>query len=469
MADTGIGLRSARGPVLGAIMLSTALVAMESTVIATAVPSIVADIGGFTEFPWLFSIYLLAQAVSVPVYGKLADLFGRKPVVLIGIGLFLAGSVGGGFAWNVWALIAFRVVQGLGAGAIMPTTITMLGDLYSVPERARVQGYIGSVWGVSSVLGPTVGGVFSEWLSWRWIFFVNIPLCLLAAATIWRKFDERLSRERPRVDYRGAALLTAGLTLVILGLLEGGQAWGWGSPVSVAVFGLGAALLVAFGVVERKVPEPVLPLWVFRRRLLVATGLASTTIGAVMMAITSYVPTYAQTVLGAGPLLAGLSMATLLLGWPIAGSQAGRVYLRIGFRGCCLIGSVVVLAGSLLLLRLDAGTSLWSVAVSCLVIGLGMGLVAAPSLVAAQSSVGWAERGVVTANNIFLRSVGSAVGVAVFGAVANAHLGSTSGEGADPVLLVEAVHYIFVGCAAISALMIVMILLMPGKDRPNLP
>jgi multidrug resistance protein len=187
-----VGLRSERGPILAAVMLATALVAIDSTIIATAVPSIVRDIGGFAEFPWLFSIYLLAQAVSVPVYGKLSDLFGRKPVVLWGIGLFLIGSIMCGVAWSMAVLIAFRVVQGLGAGAIMPTTITIVGDLYSVEERAKVQGYIASVWGVSSVVGPTLGGVFSEYVSWRWIFFINIPLCLLAGGVIMRAFNERV-------------------------------------------------------------------------------------------------------------------------------------------------------------------------------------------------------------------------------------------------------------------------------------
>ncbi len=178
---SNVGLRSERGPILLAIMVSTALVAIDSTVIATAVPSIVDNIGGFKQFPWLFSIYLLAQAVTVPVYGKLADLFGRKPVLLLGIGLFLLGSIMCGIAWNMTVLIAFRAVQGLGAGAVQPMSITMIGDLYTVEERARVQGYVASVWGAAAVIGPALGGVFSEYVSWRWIFFVNIPLCVLAA------------------------------------------------------------------------------------------------------------------------------------------------------------------------------------------------------------------------------------------------------------------------------------------------
>ena len=222
----GVGFRSERGPVLAAVMLSTALVAIDSTIIATAVPSVVDDIGGFTQFPWLFSVYLLAQAVTVPLYGKLSDLFGRKRVILFGIATFLVGSMLCGLATSMTMLIIFRAMQGLGAGGIAPVTVTIVGDLYTVEERAKVQGYVASVWGISSVVGPTLGGVFSEYVSWRWIFFVNIPLCLLAAGMIWRSYHERRTPARPVIDYRGAVLLTAGLTLLILGVLEGGQALG---------------------------------------------------------------------------------------------------------------------------------------------------------------------------------------------------------------------------------------------------
>jgi MFS family permease len=365
-------------------------------------------------------------------------------------------------------LIAFRVVQGLGAGAIMPTTITIVGDLYSVAERAKVQGYIASVWGIASVVGPALGGVFSEYVSWRWIFFINIPLCLLAAGVFVRSFTERVERRRPRVDYRGALLLTSGLTLAILGVLEGGQAWAWSSPASIAILGGGVAALIAFGVVERGAAEPVLPLWVFRRRLLVATGLTSAGVGAVLLGLTSYVPTYVQVVLGTGPLVAGFALATLLLGWPLAASQAGKVYLRFGFRGCALIGSSIVLAGSALLLTLGRHSSVAQVGLICLVVGLGMGLTAPPTLVAAQSSVGWGDRGVVTANNIFLRSLGSSLGVAVFGAMANATVGGNAVRdgSVDPGRLTVAVQHIFLGVLIVAVLMVVTVAMLRRGDRP---
>jgi EmrB/QacA subfamily drug resistance transporter len=467
MRPSTVGLRSERGPILLSLMLATALVAIDSTIIATAVPSIVGALGGFAQFPWLFSVYLLAQAVTVPIYGKLADLFGRKPVLLLGIGAFLAGSVVCGCAWNMVVLIVFRAVQGLGAGAIQPMSLTIVGDIYTVEERAKVQGYIASVWGLSSVIGPTLGGVFSEYVSWRWIFFVNVPICLLAAWMINSRFHEQVHAGRPTIDYRGAALVTSGLTLVILGLLEGGQAWAWDSSVSVCILAAGVAALVAFGFVERRAADPVLPLWVLRHRLLVTASLISFCVGAVLIGLSSYVPTFVQDVIGTGPVIAGFALAALTLGWPISGSQAGRLYLRIGVRPCAMIGSVLVLVGALLLLLLDGGSPVEQVAATCFLIGLGMGLVAAPTLIAAQSIVEWRERGVVTGTNLFCRSLGSAIGVAIFGAVANGTLGSSaSGRGVGPAelpALDSAVHHVFIAVVAVAVLMGVMVVLMPQR------
>jgi EmrB/QacA subfamily drug resistance transporter len=447
-------------------MLSTALVAVDATIIATAVPSIVASLGGFAQFPWLFSIYLLAQAVTVPVYGKLADVFGRKPVMLFGIGLFLIGSILCGAAWSMGALIAFRAVQGLGAGAVQPMSMTIVGDLYSLEERAKVQGYIASVWAVSSVVGPTLGGVFSEYVSWRWIFFVNIPLCLIAAVTVGLRFHERVDRRRPRIDYAGAGVLTVALTLLILGLLEGGQTWAWASPQSIAVLGAGAVLLVVFVLIERRAADPVVPLRLLRNRLLVATNLVAACVGAVLLGLTSYVPTFVQDVLGTGPLVAGFALAALTIGWPISASQSGRVYLRIGFRYTALAGAAVVVLGSALLLLLDGSSSVAQVAGTSFVIGLGMGFAAAPTLIAAQSAVQWQQRGVVTGTNMFFRSAGSAVGVAVFGAIVNATLGRSAvdGDRVAPEALTSAVHHVFLGTVVLAVVMVAAALLMPG-DR----
>ncbi|GAA2140781.1 MDR family MFS transporter [Arthrobacter humicola] len=458
----GVGFRSKRGPVLIALMLSTGLVAIDATVVATAVPSIVQDIGGFASFPWLFSAYLLAQAVSVPVYAKLSDTIGRKPIMLIGIGLFLLGSILCGVAWSMPVLIAFRVVQGLGAGAVQPMAITIAGDIYTLAERAKVQGYLASVWAVSSVVGPTLGGVFAALGIWRGIFLVNIPLCLVAGWMLVRSFHENIERVQHRVDYLGAGLLTVSLTLLILGALEGGQAWAWDSAISIAVFAGGALLFAAFLLVERRAAEPVLPPWVVSRRLLATTAMIAFGVGAVMLGLTSYVPTFLEGALSTSPILAGLALAALTIGWPISASQSGRLYLRIGFRNTALIGITVTVIGTAVLALTASVPSVALVAGSCFIVGLGLGLVATPTLIAAQSSVEWNERGVVTGTNLFARSIGSSIGVAVFGAIANAvYAGTPHGE-TDPQTVVAASCAVFLAVLIAAVLTVVAVIGMPA-------
>lgn len=457
-----VGFRSERGPILIAIMMSTGLVAIDATILATAVPTIVADLGGFTQFPWLFSIYLLTQAVSVPIYAKIADSVGRKPVMLFGIGLFLLGSVLCGFAWSMPVLIAFRAVQGLGAGAVQPMAITIAGDIYTVAERAKAQGYIASVWGVSSVVGPTLGGVFSEFASWHWIFFVNVPLCLLAGWLIGSHLHETVEPRRHRIDWAGGALLTVSLSLLILALLEGGNAWAWDSPISLGAFVCGFGLLGGFVAVERRAAEPVLPLWVLSRRLLLSTALVSVGVGAILIGLTSYVPTFLEALLGASPLESGLTLAALTIGWPIAATLSGRIYLRIGFRSTVLIGGAIVVVGTALLALVSRDASLATVGLCCFVTGLGLGLVASPSLIAAQSSVDWGERGVVTGANLFSRSIGSAVGVAAMGALVNARLHGVAATD-DPALFGSAVTGVFVAVAVVAAATVLAGVSMPRR------
>ncbi|MCD4851209.1 MFS transporter [Arthrobacter sp. AK01] len=465
VTDDGIGFRSRRGPILIALMLSTGLVAIDATIVATAVPSIVDDIGGFSSFPWLFSAYLLAQAVSVPVYAKLSDVLGRKPVILLGIGLFLLGSILCGVAWSMPALIAFRVLQGLGAGAVQPVAITIAGDIYTLAERAKVQGYLASVWAVSSVVGPTLGGVFASLEIWRGIFLINIPLCLLAGWMLIRTFHENVERTKHRIDYLGAGLLTISLSLLILGALQGGQAWPWNSPISITVFAGGAVVLIAFLLVERKASEPVLPPWVVSRRLLATTAMVAFGVGAVMLGLTSYVPTFLEGALSTSPLLAGLALAALTLGWPISASQAGRFYLRIGFKRTAIIGIVITVVGTAVLALTASSPSVLLVAVACFIVGLGLGLVATPSLIAAQTSVEWNERGVVTGTNLFARSIGSSIGVAVFGAVANAIYANGPSGGPDPQTTVHASAAVFMAVLVSAILTVVAVLAMPSEGK----
>ncbi len=464
----GIGLRSERGPLLLAMMLSTGLVAIDSTVIATAVQSIVGSIGGFAEFPWLFSIYMLASAVTVPLYAKLADTIGRKPIMLFGIGAFLLGSVLAAAAWNMPSLITFRAIQGLGAGAVLPMAITMVGDMYTLEERARVQGYMASVWAISAVVGPTLGGVFAQLNLWRGIFFINIPLCLAAGWMIWTRFKEKVEKRSHRIDYEGAALFTLALTLLILAVLQGGHGWGWASAPSIGVLGTGAVLLVVFVFVERRAAEPVLPFKLLSRRLLLSTNVLGFLVGAGLIGLTEYVPTFLSVTTGAPPIVAGLALGALTVGWPIAATLAGRAYLRFGFRSTAVFGGVVLVLGTASLSMSTRYPSILLVAGICFVIGAGFGFSAVTTLVAAQSSVSWEERGVVTGTQMLFRSVGQALGAAILGAVANGVITAHGGDEQNRATMQAAATSVFGAATGIAVLLLVAALWMP-KQAASVP
>ncbi|HEY8409079.1 MAG TPA: MDR family MFS transporter [Gaiellaceae bacterium] len=448
-----------RGLVVAALMLTTGLAAIDATIVATAVPQIVHDLGGFAKFPWLFSLYLLTQSVLVPIYGRLADVFGRKPMLLFGIGVFLVASVLCGAAWSMVSLIAFRGLQGIGAGAIIPMTTTIVADLYEPVDRGRIQGYISGVWGVTAIVGPTVGGLFAEYLSWRGIFFVNIPIGLGALWMLQLHLREDVARRAHRIDLAGAVVLTLGLSALILALLEGGVSWSWTSAQSIALFAAAGALLVAFPPIERSAAEPILPLWVLRPRILVSTNLAGFVIGAILIGLTSYVPTFAQRVVGVGAVVAGLALGAMTVGWPIAATLSPRVYLRLGYRRTALLGGVFASMGCLLFALLVDASSIWRIAVASFVTGFGLGFSSVSTVVSAQSVVGWERRGVVTGTNMFIRSLGSAVGVAVFGSIVNSELhgGAT---------LYHAIHVVFWVLVGVAFLGLAAQLTMPKRVEP---
>ncbi len=480
-----------RGWILAALMITIMLAAMDTTIVSTAIPQIVGELGGFALFSWVFSIYLLAQTVTIPIYGKLADMFGRKPVLIAGMLIFLIGSVASALAWNMVALIAFRGLQGLGAGAIMATVNTLAGDLYSVRERARVQGWLSSVWGVAAIAGPTLGGAFAEYASWRWIFLINLPIGAVAIALITRFLHEKVEPHRHRIDYAGAGLMLFAVGALLLGLLQGGQAWPWWSAPSVGVFAVAALLTGVTVWIERGAAEPVLPGWLWRHPVLVYSNLAMIGMGLVMMGPNTYLPTFGQSVLGLGAISAGLMLACMSIGWPLASALSGHLYLRIGFRDTALAGAVLVVLGAFGFLLLPYPGSAWVVALDQAVLGAGFGLLSTPLLVGLQSAVPWQQRGVATSANMFSRYLGQTLGAAMFGAIfnagiaselarapatlsatlphdVNAVIGALHGHGlkdaTDQYLrhaMFTATHHIYVGVALVALVVLVVVMLTP--------
>lgn len=478
-------------------MLTMALAAMDITIVATAVPQIVGDLGGFERFSWLFSIYLLAQTVTIPIYGKLADLYGRKPVLIGGTALFLIGSAACAAAWGMIPLIVFRGLQGLGAGSIMATVNTLAGDLYSTRERARIQGWLSSVWGIAAILGPTLGGAFAEYATWRWVFLINLPIGLAAMGLIARFLHERAPARHHAIDYPGAILMMMAGSVGVFGLLQGGNAWDWSSAPSLLTFAVVLILVAATVVRERTAAEPIMPGWVWRHRVMLGSNLAMVGMGLVMMAPGAYLPVFAQAVLGLGPIAAGLVLASMSVGWVTAASWSGRLYLRIGFRDTALLGAAMMLAAIAGFRLLPDSPSYWMVIADQILLGAGFGMLSTPLLVGVQSIVPWNQRGVATSTNMWSRYLGQSLGAAIAGAIfngamrgqlhdapaslagtlpeVNAVVGALQSGGLGPAgtrylqsAFDAATHHVYAGMAWVAALTLILVLLVPRRSSSML-
>jgi EmrB/QacA subfamily drug resistance transporter len=412
------------------LLLSLSMAAMEMTVVSTAMPTVVGDLGGIHYYSWVFTAYLLTSTVTVPLYGKLADLYGRKPVLLAGIGVFLVGSMASGLAQSIGALIAFRALQGLGAGAMQPTTLTIVGDIYNLEERSRMQGVFGAVWGVAGLIGPLLGGIIVKYLSWRWVFFINVPAGIAAAALLVVALHENVEHRQHSLDWIGAGLLTLGLTALLFGV-HGGRASSIGLP-------LAAFCLVFFYFAERRAPEPVLPLDLFRQRVIGVSTAAGALVGAGMIAMVTFVPLYIQGVLGGSPTEAGSAITPMVIGWPISSAISGRLLPRVGFRVLVRSGLVIsAVAAVALALLLRPDVSLHVPQALSALFGVGLGLANTALLIAVQTSVEWRQRGVATASTMFARTIGGTLAVGVLGAILSAALlrdGSLPPDAADQLL-----------------------------------
>lgn len=411
--------------ILGALMTATFLTALDLTVVGTAMPTIVAQMGGLSLYSWVFTAYLLTSTVTVPLYGKLADLYGRLPVFYAGVIIFLIGSVACGMAQSMEQLILFRGLQGLGAGAVQPLVLTMIGDVFTVEQRARFNALFSAVWGVASVAGPAVGGLLTDTLSWRYIFYLNIPIGIAACVMLARVFPEKVVHRKHQLDIAGALLLTGAITTLLLATsVDSDRSAG----VTVGLVTAAAVLFLGFLRVERRAAEPVLPLALFSIPAISIAAVSALLIGALSFATTSFIPLTIQGVFGGNATLAGAMLIPLSIGWPIGSVAGGRVILRWGFRPALLAGVVLIAAGTIPLAFIDSSTSLWWIGVVTTVTGLGLGSSTLATTIAVQNSVEWSQRGVATGAVFFARSMGGSLGVTVLGAILAGDLLSRVGD-----------------------------------------
>jgi EmrB/QacA subfamily drug resistance transporter len=407
-----------RAYVLGSILLAMFMVAIEATIVATAMPDIVARLGGFGLYSWVFAGFLLTQTATAVLFGKLADLYGRRPVLVGGIALFLVGSVLCGFATSMPALIGFRLLQGLGGGSIMPVAMTIIGDLYTPEERASIQGYLSSVWGISAIVGPLAGGLIVERLSWPWVFWINVPVGIATVVGLSTFLHEHVERRAHKVDYLGAFLFAVAVSallvvLTLLGQPGGGGAMTW---AAAAVFVLSVPVFLWQ---ERRAPEPMLALDLWTDRLMASINGATVAAGMTLMGITSFLAIYVQGVLGYSATVAGFTLTMMAVGWPIASLLSRRFYDIFGMRGTLRLGSGLMVAGALLFLLLNRASSPILAGAGSMVTGFGMGLLTVTCVIMIQGSVGWAQRGSATASNVFSRNLGSTLGATVLGMALN--------------------------------------------------
>jgi EmrB/QacA subfamily drug resistance transporter len=397
-------------------MTSMFIIAVEGTIVSTAMPQIVAQLGGLHLYSWVFSSFLLAQTAMTVVFGKLADVYGRKPMMLAGIVMFVIGSILCGFAGSMMTMVVFRLIQGIGAGAVAPVAITIVADLYPARERGKIQGYLASVWAISAVVGPIAGGFIIRNWSWPWIFWINVPIGVAAAVGYIVFFHEHAKRERRSIDVVGAALFTVVVASLLIALTEAGTSDNTPALVAAGIFCLSLVLFIAQ---ERRAADPMISFALWGRRPIAAANSVGVLASMVVIGLTTFLPMYVQGVLHRSPVIAGLALTVMMVGWPTGATLATHNFHRFGLRRILVAGTVLVPAGAAVFVLLTPESSPITAALGSLVLGLGMGLTSVSSLVLIQELVDWSQRGSATASNLFARNLGSTLGATALGAILN--------------------------------------------------
>jgi EmrB/QacA subfamily drug resistance transporter len=478
-----------RGLVFVFILISTFIAAIEQTIVATAMPAIVADLGDFSLYGWVFSGFMLTQAASVPIFGRLADIYGRRPILVSGLAIFLAASLMCGFAWSMASLIGFRLLQGLGAGALQPIAITIMGDLFAPRERPRAQAFISTVWAMSAILGPITGGLIVQHGVWSWVFWISIPFGFVAMVGLIITFKEQVVRRRHQIDYLGACLFSIGVGALMVICVQGGIHWPWDStPVLVlGVISLVAGILFLYQ--EWRTPEPMVPLDLWRTRIVLTGTMASFFAGLGTLGLVSYVPVYVQGILGGSAIEAGLTLTVSSISWPMASFGVKYFCRWFGEQGTIRLGGFLLAfsLGSLFTVTPESGS--WHLMLCTFPFGFGMGLFNTTTTIVIQHSVPWQRRGSATAAIFFMRTLGGTLGVAVLSGILNGvirnHLqdggGMSPGRVTEllarprgtsidqvPPHLAEALssglHYVFAGMGIAGLILFVFTMLMPATS-----
>jgi EmrB/QacA subfamily drug resistance transporter len=472
LAKTPPGYQFTIGRILAiysGLMVALFLAALDQTIVSTALPRVVSDLGGLSQYSWVFTAYLLGSTVTVPLYGKLGDVHGRKPLFIVAILIFLAGSALCGIAQNMWELVVFRAIQGVGAGGLFPLTLAMVAMIVPPRDRGRYQGLIGAVFAASSIIGPLIGGFIVDHTTWRWIFYVNLPVGGLALAVILVTMPRRPYKQEHSIDWLGSAGLAAGTTALLLGLVWGGRDYPWASPQVIGALVAAVVLLAAFAVIERRAVEPIIPFDLLRNRTVAASVACMALVGMAMLGTISFVPLFVQGVIGTSATASGVVLTPLMLGAVVSSFISGQIVSRSGrYRPNTLVGPLVLGAGTLLCWRMDVRTTNGQAARNMVIAGVGLGMMMQIFVLSVQNSVPRRAMGSATALTQFSRSIGATLGVTLMGVLVNQGLPrNIRGQGtsihrlpqAGRVALANALHPAFLAAAVVCGLVFLVSLL----------